>query len=297
MKILVTGANGLLGSYLVTELVNHGHDVLATGKGMCRITTLSGPGKMTYHSLDITNAIQVEEIIDLSRPEVIIHAAALTQPDYCEMHKAACWEVNVTATRFIIEAARKTGAFLLYVSTDFVFDGKKGPYKETAQPAPVNYYGSSKMVAEKAVMESGLTWSVARTVLVYGNSNSVSRTNIILWAAEKLKLGEKIRVVSDQFRTPTFTGDLAKGIRLITEKKATGIYHLSGKDILTPYEMAIETAEYLGLNKNLIEKVDAAVFSQPATRPLKTGFIIEKARIDLGYEPISFSEGLSRVLK
>jgi len=297
MKILVTGANGLLGSYLVTELTNHGHDVIATGKGLCRISISSGPGKMTYHSLDITNAVQVEEIIDLCRPEVIIHAAALTQPDYCETHKAACWEVNVTATRFIIEAARKTGAFLIYVSTDFVFDGKNGPYKETDQPAPVNYYGCSKMVAEKAVMESGLSWSVARTVLVYGNSCSVSRTNIISWAAEKLKLGEKIRVVNDQFRTPTFTGDLAMGIRLITEKKATGIFHLSGKDILTPYDMAIETAELLGLDKNLIEKVDAAVFSQPATRPLKTGFIIEKARFVLGYEPISFSEGLSRVLK
>lgn len=297
MKILITGANGLLGSYLVTDLTNQGHDVIATSKGLCRISTLTAPGKVTYHSLDITNAVLVEEIIDITRPDIIIHAAALTQADYCETNKAECWEVNVTATRFIIEAARKISARLIYVSTDFVFDGKNGPYKETDQPAPVNYYGCSKMVAEKSVMESGMSWSVARTVLVYGNSNSVSRTNIISWAAEKLKLGEKIRVVNDQYRTPTFTGDLAKGIRLIAEKKATGIFHLSGKDMLTPYDMAIETAEYLGLDKDLIEKVDAAVFSQPATRPLKTGFIIEKARTVLGYEPISFNEGLSRALK
>jgi dTDP-4-dehydrorhamnose reductase len=294
---LITGANGLLGSFLVPELTDYGHDVIATGKGKSRLPASSGPGKLDYQVLDITDAMQVEEIIHTARPEVIIHAAALTQADYCETHMAECWDVNVTATRFIIEAAKKTGAFLIYVSTDFIFDGKNGPYAETDQPAPVNYYGCSKMVAEKAVMESGLLWSIARTVLVYGNAASVARSNIISWAAEKLQKGEKIRVVNDQYRTPTFTGDLAKGIRMMAEKKAAGIFHLSGKDLLTPYDMAIATAEYLQLDKQLIEKVDAAVFSQPAARPLKTGFNIEKARKVLGYEPISFSEGLLRVLK
>lgn len=296
MNVLITGANGLLGSFLVPELIKHGYDVIATGKGASRLPLTSGPGKLDYQVLDITDAMQVEKIISNARPDIIIHAAALTQADYCETHMAACWDVNVTATRFIIAAAKKAAAFLIYVSTDFIFDGKSGPYVESDQPAPVNYYGCSKMVAEKAVMESGLTWSIARTVLVYGNSASVSRSNIITWAAEKLQKGEKIRVVNDQYRTPTFTGDLAKGIRLIAEKKATGIFHLSGKDLLTPYDMAIATAEYLHLDKNLIDKVDAAVFSQPAARPLKTGFNIEKARKILGYEPISFYEGLSRVL-
>ena len=296
MNVLITGANGLLGSFLVPELIKHGYNVIATGKGMSRLAPSSGPGKLDYQVLDITDGMRVEEMIQNARPDIIIHAAALTQADYCETHMAECWDVNVTATRFIIEAAKKTNAFLIYVSTDFIFDGKSGPYVETDQPAPVNYYGCSKMVAEKAVMQSGLSWSIARTVLVYGNSASVSRSNIISWAAEKLQKGEKIRVVNDQYRTPTFTGDLAKGIRLIAEKKATGIFHLSGKDLLTPYDMAIATAEYLYLDKNLIEKVDAAVFSQPAARPLKTGFNIEKARKELGYEPITFSEGLSRVL-
>ncbi len=297
MKVLVTGSNGLLGSFLVNELTNYGHHVIATGKGSSRLQTNTAPGILVYRELDITDAIWVEEVICSTRPEVIIHAAALTQADYCETNMAECWDVNVTATRFIIEAARKVSAFLIYVSTDFIFDGKNGPYIETDPPAPVNYYGCSKMVAEKSVMESGLSWSIARTVLVYGNSPSVARSNIITWAAEKLQKGERIRVVSEQHRTPTFTGDLAKGIRMIAEKKAPGIFHLSGKDFMTPYDMAIATAEYLQLDKNLIEKVDAAVFSQPATRPLKTGFIIDKARKVLGYEPISFSEGLNQVLK
>jgi dTDP-4-dehydrorhamnose reductase len=297
MKVLVTGSNGLLGSFLVNELTYYGHDVMATGKGLSRLPLNTGPGSLVYVDLDITDALRVEEVICNARPEVIIHAAALTQADYCETNKAECWDVNVTATRFIIEAARKVSAFLIYVSTDFIFDGKNGPYIETDPPAPVNYYGCSKMVAERSVMESGLPWSIARTVLVYGNSASVARSNIISWAAEKLQQGEKIRVVSDQYRTPTFAGDLAKGIRMIAEKKAPGIFHLSGKDLMTPYDMAIETAAYLQLDKNLVEKVDAEVFSQPAIRPLKTGFIIEKARKVLGYEPISFREGLYLVLK
>jgi dTDP-4-dehydrorhamnose reductase len=296
MKILITGANGLLGSFLINELIAHGHDIIATGKGESRLSSSHGSGKMVYLSLDITDAVAVDEVIQGTLPEVIIHAAALTQADYCEMHQAECWNVNVTATRFIIESARKASAFLIFVSTDFVFDGMNGPYRESDIPAPVNYYGCSKRVAEKAVMESGLNWSVARTVLVYGNSTSVSRSNIISWSAEKLKYGEKFKVVSDQFRTPTYTGDLAKGLRLIAEQKATGLFHLSGKDLMTPYEMAMQTAEYLGLDKTLIERVDANVFSQPAMRPLRTGFIIDKARQQLGYDPITFTEGLALVL-
>ncbi len=297
MKILLTGANGLLGSYLVPELARFGHEVLATGIGPCRLQIRPSWGNIVYRSLDITDSVQVTEVLESFSPEVIIHAAAHTQADFCETHQVACWDVNVTATRFIIEAARKIRAFLVYVSTDFVFDGKAGPYKESDIPAPINYYGCSKRVAEKAVMESGLDWSIARTVLVYGKTDSVARTTIISWAAEKLKKGEKIKVVCDQFRTPTYAGDLAKGLRLIAEKKATGIFHLSGKELMTPFDMAFKTADFLGADNNLVEKVDASVFSQPAIRPLKTGFIIDKARNELGFDPITFSEGLGLVLE
>lgn len=296
MKILLTGANGLLGSYLVPELGRFGHEVMATGIGPCRLQILPVWGNVVYRSLDITDSARVVEVLESFSPEVIIHAAAHTQADFCETHQAACWDVNVTATRFIIESARKLKAFLVYVSTDFVFDGKAGPYRESDMPAPLNYYGCSKRVAEKAVMESGLDWSIARTVLVYGKTGTAARTTIISWAVEKLTKGEKIKVVSDQFRTPTYAGDLAKGLRLIAEKKATGIFHLSGKELMTPYDMALKAAGFLGLDRNLVEKADASVFSQPAIRPLKTGFIIDKARKELGYEPITFSEGLGLVL-
>ena len=296
MKILVTGANGLLGTFLVPDLGRHKNEVLATGLGPNRLVIKPDWGNVSYQTLDITNASSVYSLIDSFLPEVIIHAAAHTQADFCELNKVACWEVNVTATRFLIDAAERVGAFFVYVSTDFVFDGKDGPYREMDEPAPVNYYGCSKRVAEKAVVESSLSWSIARTVLVYGNADDLTRTNIVSWAVEKLQKGEPIRVVSDQYRTPTYAGDLAKGLRLIAEKKATGIFHLSGKDLLTPYDMVMQTVEYLGLDKSLVEKVNASVFSQPATRPLKTGLIIDKAQKELGYEPIHFSQGLALML-
>ena len=138
-------------------------------------------------------------------------------------------------------------------------------------------------------------WAIVRTVLVYGKNHS-GHNNILKIVKEKLERGEEYNVVDDQVRTPTYVEDLAKGIVSIINKKATGVFHLSGKDILTPYQMAIRTADHLKLDSSVIKKVTAASFSQPARRPLKTGFIIDKARKELGYEPLSFEEGLKKTL-
>jgi dTDP-4-dehydrorhamnose reductase len=194
-----------------------------------------------------------------------------------------------------VEAARQINAFLIFISTDFVFDGIHGPYKETDEINPVSYYGSTKVAAEKAVAESGLPYAIVRTCLLYGNILFGTRSNIISWVKENLEQGQKIKVVSDQWRTPTYIEDLAKGILLIAEKRATGLFHISGKDFLSPYEMAMATAEYLGLDASLIEKVDASVFAQPAKRPATTGFVIDKAKNELGYEPLSFREGMMKM--
>lgn len=292
MRILITGANGLLGGFLVPELADHGHTVLATGIGPCRLSDRDlGPGS-SYASLDITDPMAVHGLVHRFAPDCIIHAAAITSADDCELDPIRCWNVNVTATRFIISAAKEAAARLIYVSTDFVFDGEAGPYEETAIPAPVNYYGCSKLTAEKAVCSSELPYAVIRTVLVYGHSDNVARSSLMTWVRSKLLAGEHIRVVTDQQRTPTYAGDLARGIRLAAEKKATGIYHISGGDMLTPYEMAVMTADHLGLDKVLMEQVNADTFSQPAKRPLRTGFIIDKASRELGYRPVSFREGL-----
>ena len=261
MKILLTGSNGLLGQHLIKLLIETtAHDVIATSRGENRLPfTLSERYK--YFSLDITDGIAVNDFILSSQPTVIIHAAAMTQPDPCEENPVECWNVNVTATRFLTDAAEKVNARFIYISTDFVFDGLHGPYKETDEPAPVNYYGSSKLAAEKSVVTSKLQWTIVRTVLVYGNILVGNRSNVISWVKENLENNHPIKVVSDQWRTPTYVEDLAKGILLVLEKNATGIYHISGEEGLSPYDMAVATADYLHLDKSLMTKVNADTFT------------------------------------
>lgn len=290
-KILVTGANGLLGQAIIRQLSDKNYQVVATGRGPDRIATTFN-GKYVYRDVDITNGPDIEKLILEQKPDIIVHAAAMTQVDQCELHKQECYNINVTATRFIIDAAKAVNARFIFVSTDFVFDGSSGPYSEDDEPAPVNYYGSTKMVAEKAVMESGLDWAIARTILVYGESPSSGRTNIIGFVKKSLEAGNPLRMVTDQVRTPTFVEDLAAGIILIIGKKASGIFHLSGEEQMTPYDIAIETAKYFGLNESLISRSSSEEIKQPAVRPAKTGFNISKAKKQLGYKPTPFKEGL-----
>jgi dTDP-4-dehydrorhamnose reductase len=192
-----------------------------------------------------------------------------------------------------VEACQQTGAFLCHVSTDFIFDGAAGPYTEAAEGNPISFYGWSKYAAEKVLMHSPLRWAIARTVLVYGIAHDMSRSNIILWVKKSLEDGKTINVVTDQFRSPTLAEDLAAGCALIAQQQAEGIFNISGSDVLTPYEMAIQTADYFGLDKALIKPADASTFRQTARRPPRTGFIIDKARTQLGYAPRSFAEGIA----
>jgi dTDP-4-dehydrorhamnose reductase len=292
MKILLTGSNGLLGKRLVTKLSGSEHQVIATSRTAFEAGTLKN---IDFRILDITDGPAVNVLINQVRPDVIVHAAAMTQVDQCELNKIDCWNTNVTATRFIVDAAKETESRIIFISTDFVFDGNHGPYREEDEPNPVNYYGSSKLGAEKAVMESGLDWAIVRTVLVVGTTAHGQRQNLLSWVQEKLEKGESIKVVDDQVRTPTFVDDLAEGILLVLEKNAKGIYHIAGKDTLTPFQMAIKTAEFLHLDTNLVQKADANTFTQAALRPPTTGFIIDKAKRELSYSPHSFNDVLSKV--
>jgi dTDP-4-dehydrorhamnose reductase len=294
MKILITGANGLLGQHLVKLLLDEtSHNIIATSKSEQRL--LMQDSRLHYHSLDTTDGMAVNLLLEKLQPDTIIHCAALTQVDECELNPIKAWEINVTATRFIVDTAKKINAFLIFVSTDFVFDGMHGPYVEDDTLNPVSYYGSTKVAAEKAVAESGLGYAIVRTCLLYGNILAGTRSNIISWVKENLEQDKKIKVVSDQWRTPTYIEDLARGILLIAEKKAGGLFHISGADFLSPYDMALATAAYLKLDASLIEKVDSSIFTQPAKRPATTGFIIDKAKKELGFKPLSFEEGLMKM--
>ena len=295
-KILITGANGLLGQKLVDQLVQQGKfDVIATGRGPCR---LSGSG-YSYQPLDIENEQEVDQIVLNLCPDVIIHGAAMTHVDECETHQEACYRANVLATKYLIAAAEKIQSHFIFVSTDFIFSGLDGqnPYTEEAKADPVNYYGQTKLDGEELLKRSSLKWAIARTVLVYGLANDLSRSNIILWVKSSLEAGKQIQVVDDQVRTPTLAEDLAAGCILMAEQGATGIFNISGSELLTPYQMAMETADYFGLNQELIVRTDSTKFTQPARRPMKTGFVIEKAKNQLGYRPKTFREGISILAK
>ncbi|GJM59896.1 SDR family oxidoreductase [Persicobacter diffluens] len=289
MKILITGANGLLGQKLVGLLAEKEVEIIATGKGNSR---LPNPDTFTYVTMDICNANEVMETIKTHQPDVIVNTAAMTQVDQCETEKEACWDLNVNAVEHLIKASEANNAFLLHLSTDFIFDGADGPYDEEASANPLSYYGESKLAAEELLQKSNIRWAIARTVLVYGIAHDMSRSNIILWVKNSIEQGKDLKIVDDQWRTPTLAEDLAMGCWLIAEKQAEGVFNISGKDLLTPYDMAMMTCDYFQLDKSYIEKVDGSIFQQTAKRPAKTGFNINKAREILGYEPHSFEEGI-----
>jgi len=292
MKILLTGSNGLLGQKLVKLILDKEEDqLIATARGENRLPIAAE----CFRSLDVTNEKEVLELITEEQPDVVIHTAAMTNVDQCETEKEACWELNVDAIAYLIKACEKTGAYLLHLSTDFIFDGEEGPYDEKGTPNPVSYYGESKLAAENLLLESKINYGIARTVLVYGIAHDMSRSNIILWVKSSLEAGKEIKVVDDQLRSPTLAEDLAMGCYLMASQKAQGIFNISGKDLLTPYDMAIKTAAYFNLDTSNMQKADASTFTQTAKRPPRTGFSIEKARNELGYEPHSFDEGIAIV--
>ena len=294
MKILLTGSNGLLGQKLVALLRQQADtEIMATSRGTNKLAGLYPD--LPFVALDVTDAAQVHQVLAQTRPTHLIHTAAMTNVDECELHQAPCWLQNVTAVENLVTSCAELNIHLTHLSTDFIFSGEEGPLAEDAVPAPVNFYGESKLAAERLVQASPGRWAIARTVLVYGVAHDYGRTNIVLWVRDSLRAGKIIKVVDDQWRTPTLAEDLAQGCWLLARQSAQGIYNISSDELLTPYAMALRIADYFDLDKSLIEKADGSTFSQPARRPARTGFLIAKARRELGYRPHTFAEGIGLV--
>lgn len=292
-KVLITGSNGLLGQKLIYQLIGYpDFQVFATSRGANR-TLLQK--RYEYIPLDITDKNEIEETFEYVKPDVVINTAAMTNVDACEDDKEGCWKLNVDAVQYLTNACEKYNSHLIHVSTDFIFDGKEGPLTEEAIPNPISYYGESKLAAEEIVKKATCKWSIARTVLVYGVVDNMSRSNIVLWAKGALETGKELTVVDDQFRTPTLAEDLAHGCILIAQKGAEGIYNISGEEYMCIIDLVKRVAKFYGLDENLVKPVSSSTLNQKAARPPKTGFILDKAKNDLGYKPSSFEEGLSIV--
>ena len=292
IRILITGSNGLLGQKLIDALRNDPEvQLIATSRGEDRTPEALGA---RYHSLDITDAAQVDAVFDATKPDAVIHTAAMTNVDACELDREACQLQNVTATEHLVNAAKRHGSHFIFLSTDFIFDGANGPYKEEDAPAPLSIYGHSKLDGEHLVMNSGLAhWAIARTIIVYGIAQGLSRSNVVLWAKGALEKGQPITVVDDQWRMPTLAEDLADGCIRIAKRKATGIYHLCGPDGMSILELVYRVGKFFGLDASVVSPIKSDSLGQPAKRPPRTGFLLEKARRDLGYAPHGLEEGLA----
>jgi dTDP-4-dehydrorhamnose reductase len=290
MKVLITGSNGLLGQKIVRQAIKKGISFLATSKGENRNPDCPSEN---YQSLDICDANAIEKVFTDFQPTHIIHTAAITNVDACELNPEECELVNVTATRYLFEAAQKVNAHFQLLSTDFVFDGEKGNYKETDAPNPLSVYAQSKVDGEAILLNSDYkNHSIVRTIIVYGVGNNLSRNNIICWAKEALSKGQPMNIIDDQFRAPTWADDLAWACLRICELDKTGIYHISGPETFSIYTIVERVANYYGLSTESLTKTDSSTLNQPAKRPPKTGFDLTKSRNDLGYNPKTIEETL-----
>lgn len=298
--ILITGSNGLLGQKLVYNLLGRNRsgaqfNIIATSKGDNRLRIQDG---YVYQSLDITDEQEVKQVFAKYTPDVVINTAAMTNVDACENNRDQAKQLNVDAVGYQVKAleALRSADYdphYIHLSTDFIFDGENGPYGEDDTPNPLSWYAQTKLDAEKVVEASALRWAILRTIIVYGVADFMSRSNVVLWAREALSKGQKINVVDDQFRSPTLAEDLAEGCVLCAEKGAQGIYHVSGKDVMSILELVHAVADFWQLDKTLITPVKSSTINQPAKRPPRTGFIIDKAQQTFGYTPRSFREGLA----
>lgn len=291
--VILTGSNGLLGQKIVAKLAGRiAVNLIAVSRGDNRYPF---PDGYTYESADIADPVRMEALFETYKPTEIIHAAAHTNVDACEKDPAACRVANVDATALLIALCERYGTKMIYISTDFVFDGESGPYAEDAQPNPISVYGHSKWEAEKLVQQMSQPWSIVRTVLIYGVMHGTQRSNFVLWAKGALEEGKTITAVDDELRSPTLAEDLAEGIILVLMKDKTGLYHISGAEVNTVAWFVHRVAEHWKLNDALVLEVGSRSLSRPALRPLKTGFSIIKAQVELGFRPRSFSEGLALV--
>ncbi|NTW49117.1 MAG: dTDP-4-dehydrorhamnose reductase [Chlorobiales bacterium] len=288
-RVLITGANGLLGQKLIDCFAaDKRFDLLGASRQKDAYNQTASFG---YISLDTTDRASVKELIWNFEPDYIINAAAFTNVDACEREKEASWKANVTAVENLIAGARLVKAKVVHVSSDYIFDGKTGPYDEAQPPNPLSYYGRGKLAAENVIRNSGEHWAIIRTMVIYGIA-SKAKKNFAMWLAEELSQGRPVRVVTDQIGNVTLADDLARGIYILVCKEKRGVYNMAGADILSRFEFAVKLAKVFGYDPNLISPIKTCDLNQPAARPLRSGLITLKAETELGVHFLTSEESL-----
>lgn len=284
MKILVTGAAGFLGTK-VMKLLKDDFELVGTDR----------EGIKGCLNMDITKREEVDFLLRKFRPDIVLHIAAMADVDRCEIERRAAHSINVMGTLNVVGGCSKISAKIVHISTDVVFNGGKGDYREDDLPDPLSYYARTKLEAEEVVRRSSIRWLIIRPEVLYGYNGDGSERSFTMWAYNNLKEGKEIRVVDDQFNTPTLTDDIANAIKVLVKKGREGIYHVAGSEGLSRYDMAVKVAEVFGLDKKLIKKIKTAELKQTAPRPRDTSLNIEKLKKE-GVVMHSFGEGL-RIMK
>ncbi|AUC84983.1 NAD(P)-dependent oxidoreductase [Polaribacter sp. ALD11] len=291
-KIIITGSNGLLGQSLLNLLLQEKekYKVYGFSRGINR----SGREDFEYTSIDVTDEVLLKEEILKIKPDFIVNTAAMTNVDACENNKQECDSLNVDVVKTLVTISEEINSHIIHLSTDFIFDGEKGYYKETDTPNPLSYYGLSKLKSETILTSSKIDFTILRTILVFGKVFDKSRSNIVFWVKQMLEQNKEITIVDDQFRMPTYVEDLALSCKISIDKKATGTFNISSNKLLSIYEIAVQIAEVFQLDKSHIKPISTATLNQTAPRPAKTGFDLTKTNKELEFYPKSFKEDLLR---
>ena len=288
MKLLVTGASGLLGTRICQLAAKQNYEVFSAHSE-------HKPQFGVPIKLNITDSTALKQVFDKTRPDVVVHSAALSDVDKCEKEKGLAWKINVESTSNIAQLCHRHNCFLVYVSTDYVFNGVKGDYKETEQTAPINNYGLTKLKGEEEIKKSRAEYCIARASVIYGSIPAAGKVNFALWLIEKLGKKEETKTVTDQWNSPTLNTNLAEMILEIIEKRKTGTFHLAGATRLSRHEFAQNIAETFNLDQNLLRPTSSEKMPWIAKRPRDTSLNVDKAKQILKNKPLQISEALSRL--
>ncbi|MGI0088372.1 MAG: dTDP-4-dehydrorhamnose reductase [Nitrosotalea sp.] len=283
MKFLVTGSEGLVGRQVVQDLLQSYTDVYS-----CYHNSKPESGIAT--PLDLASQESIIKTVESIKPDVIIHLAAMTNVDLCETEKDMALKINARSTAVLSEQAKKHGTFLVYVSTDYVFDGKTGMKKESDKTDPIDYYGQSKLEGEKAVQEIATKWCIARTSTPYGIHPK--KKSFPLFIAENLQAKIPLDIITDQYTSPTYVPNLGRMLIEISSKKIQGIIHVSGASRISRYDMAEMVAEKLHLDKKLLRPTNMDGMNWKAKRPKDSSLDVSKAASLLKEKPMTVQQGL-----
>lgn len=287
-NVVIIGANGFTGRRILNDLSTQYN---VTGCSLRGDIQPSDTHRFIQTDIRDTEALQV--LFSDTKPEIVINTSALSVPDYCENHHDEAYATNVSAVEHMARICEAYGSRLIHLSTDFVFEGNTDRlYTENDHPNPVNYYGITKMESEQRVAACCSNYAIARVAIVYGNYLTGQHGNILQLVANRLKSKEEIRVVSDQWRTPTFVGDVSDGVERLIHHQGNGIFHICGSECLTIADAAFRVADYLNLDRSLIRPVTTAEMNEATPRPHFSGMSMEKAATMLGYRAHTLNEGI-----